>query len=51
MMAGYHRPLEQQLLYLLWKIAPRADDSPAQGNSKPLGIHRIIPTLIQEGVA
>ena len=40
-MPGYDRTLEQQLLYLLRQIAPRTDNSPAQGNGKPLRIHCI----------
>jgi hypothetical protein len=40
-MSGYDRTLEQQLLYLLRQIAPRTDNSPAQGNGKPLRIHCI----------
>jgi hypothetical protein len=38
-MSGYDRTLEQQLLYFLRQVAPRTDNSPAQGNGKPLRIH------------
>jgi hypothetical protein len=46
-MAGYDRPLEQQLLDPLWQIAPRTDDSPAKRDGKPLRIHCIHAILLR----